>query len=70
MRTTFGEMHLFNEASQKHDTIFILSGKEWGVGKTETERERERGGVWVEKGCALGHKLGRCPSIYEVLEKG
>jgi hypothetical protein len=42
VRTTFGEMHLFNEASQKHDTIFILNGIEWGVGKTERERERER----------------------------
>jgi hypothetical protein len=35
-------MHLFNDASQKHDTIFILNGKEWGVGKTDRERERER----------------------------
>jgi hypothetical protein len=68
VRTTFGEMHLFNEASQKHDTIFILNRKEWGVCKTETERER--GGVWVEKGCALGHKLGHWPSSYEGLEKG
>ncbi len=42
MRTTFGEMRLFNDASQKHDTSCILNGKEWGVGKTERERERER----------------------------
>ncbi len=42
MRATFCEMHLFNDASQKHDTSFILNGKEWGVSKTERERERER----------------------------
>ncbi len=36
-------MLLFNDASQKHDTSFILNGKEWGVGKTQKrERERER----------------------------
>ncbi len=45
--------------SQKHDTSFILNGKESGVGKKERERERERVrcGVWVEKGCGVGHKL-------------
>jgi hypothetical protein len=42
MRATFCEMHLFNDASRKHDTSFILNGKEWGVSKTERERERER----------------------------
>ncbi len=41
MRTTFSEMRLLNDASQKHDTSFILNGKEWGVGKTERERERD-----------------------------
>jgi hypothetical protein len=56
----------------KHDTSLILNGKEWGVGKKEIEGERERGrgGVWVEKGCGMGHKLDRWPSIYEGLEKG
>ncbi len=38
MRTTFCEMHLFIDASQKHDTSFVLNGKEWGVGQTEGER--------------------------------
>jgi hypothetical protein len=42
MRTTFSEMRLLNDASQKHDTSFILNGKEWGVGKAEGERERKR----------------------------
>jgi hypothetical protein len=35
-------MRLFNDASQKHDTSFILNGKEWGAGQTDGERERER----------------------------
>ncbi len=38
-------MHLCNVASQKHDTSFILNGKEWGVGSRqdgEKERKRER----------------------------
>jgi hypothetical protein len=39
MRTTFFEMHLFNDISQKQDTYFILNGKEWGVSKTEKEKE-------------------------------
>jgi hypothetical protein len=43
MRTTFGEMRLFNDASQKHDTTFILNGKKWGAGKTGREREKENG---------------------------
>jgi hypothetical protein len=35
----------------KQRTSFICNGKEWGVGKSEGEREREivRGGVWVER---------------------
>jgi hypothetical protein len=41
MRITFSDMHLFNAAPQKHDTTFILNGKEWGVGKTQRERERK-----------------------------
>ncbi len=44
MRTTFCEMHLFNDTSQKHDTSFILNGKEWGKSKTEGERGGERTG--------------------------
>jgi hypothetical protein len=58
MRTTFGEMHLFNGASQKHDTTFIMNGKEWGSGKTDRQRERERvRGSGVEKGCSMDPKL-------------
>jgi hypothetical protein len=41
MRTTFFEICLFNDASQKHYTSFILNGKEWGVGKTEGEGEKK-----------------------------
>jgi hypothetical protein len=71
MRTTFSEMRLLNDASQKHDTSFILNGKEWGVGKTEGEREREkRYGVLMKKGCGVGHKLDRWSSIYEGLDMG
>jgi hypothetical protein len=44
MRATFCEICLFNDASQEHDTSFILNGKEWGVG--QTEREIERGWGW------------------------
>jgi hypothetical protein len=73
MRTMFFEMHLLNDASQMHDTSFIQNGKEWGEGKTERERERvksERPGVWLRKGCGMGHKLDRWSSIYEGLKKG
>jgi hypothetical protein len=42
MRTTFCEICLFDDASQKHNTSFILNGEEWGVGQTEREGERER----------------------------
>ncbi len=42
MRTTFDEIHLFNDASQKHYISFIRNGKAWGVGKTETETEKEK----------------------------
>jgi hypothetical protein len=47
-------------------TSFIFNGKEWGVGKLEGEREieRERGGVWVEKSCGMGHKLGHGTSYF------
>jgi hypothetical protein len=41
MSTTLCEMRLFNDASQKHDTSFILNGKESGKCKPERERERE-----------------------------
>ncbi len=61
MRTTFFEICLFNDVSQKHYTSFILNGKEWGVGKTEGEREKKivRFRVCEEKGCGMGHKT--CP---------
>jgi hypothetical protein len=75
MRATFCDMHLFNDASRKHDTYFILNRKEWGVSKAERERKREnekrvKDRVWVRKSCGVGHKLGRWPSIYEGLVKG
>jgi hypothetical protein len=65
MRTTFSDMHLLTSAPQKHDATFILNGKEWGVGKTERERERVRGRVWVERVAAwfinliMGHVFMR-----------
>ena len=50
----------------------MCNGMEWGVGNSEGERERERVrcGVWVEKGCSVGHKLDHWSSIYEGLETG
>jgi hypothetical protein len=48
MRTTFCEIRLFNDTSQKHDTSFILIGEEWGGGKLEGVRENGKsvgGGV-------------------------
>ncbi len=66
MRAKFDEMHLSNYASQKHDTSFILNGKEWGVSKSD----REKGGVWVRMGCGVDHKLNSWPNIYDDLEKG
>ncbi len=68
MRTTFSDMHLFTSAPQKHDTTFILNGKKWGVGKTERERERVRGRVWVER--VAVHKLDHGSCIYEGLQTG
>jgi hypothetical protein len=54
----------------KHDTSFILNGKEWRVASTERERKRVRGRVLVRKGCGVGYKLGHWPCIYGDLEKG
>jgi hypothetical protein len=70
MRTKFSEMRLFNDDSQRQDTSFILNGKEWGVSGTEREgeRERERCGALVKKGCGMGHKLDCWSSIYEYLD--
>ncbi len=42
MRTTFFEMHLFNDTSFMNSQSFIWNGKECGEGKRERERERER----------------------------
>jgi hypothetical protein len=54
MRTTFDEIHLFNDVSQKHDSSFILNGRSGeSARQKERERERERGGVWVEKGWSV-----------------
>jgi hypothetical protein len=51
MRTMFFEKRLLNDAFQKHDTSFILNGKQWGEGKLERERKRERKEIeWVECG--------------------
>ncbi len=37
MRTELFQICLLNDASQKPDTSFILSRKEWGVDQTERE---------------------------------
>ena len=73
MRTTFSEMHLFNDTRFEQETSFICNRKEQGVGKREGERERKRkseiqsaGG----KGCSVCHKLDCWSSIYEGQETG
>jgi hypothetical protein len=69
MRTTFSEMHLSNDDSWRHNTSFIFNRKEWGVGRVgERERERQRCGALLEKGCGMGHKLDSWSCIYEGLE--
>jgi hypothetical protein len=50
MRTTFCEMHLFKDVSQKHETSFILNRKEWGNSKTEREQEKSERWSVVEEG--------------------
>ncbi len=40
-------MHLFNDSFSKHETSFTLNRKEWGISKTERERERMR--EWMER---------------------
>jgi hypothetical protein len=42
MRTTFIEMRLFNDDSQRQNTSFILNGKEWGVSRIERKRNKEK----------------------------
>jgi hypothetical protein len=42
MRTTFFEMHLFNDTSFMNSQSFIWNGKEWCEGKREREKEKER----------------------------
>jgi hypothetical protein len=66
-------MRFFNDDLPKHETSFIFNGNEWGVIKTESEREKERrvrGRAWVKKGCAVGPKLGHWQSTYEGLKIG
>ncbi len=56
----------------KHDTTFILNGKE-GVLARWRERDRKRKSErWSVggKGCGMGHKLDCWSSIYEGLEVG
>jgi hypothetical protein len=51
MRTTVFQMRLFNDDLSKQETSFICNGKEWGVGRSEGEREGERVRcrVWLER---------------------
>jgi len=67
MRTTFFEMHLFNDTSFINSQSFIWNGKECGEGKRERERERkrkrDRDRGWHRKDCGMGHKLDHWSSI-------
>jgi len=64
MRTTFGEMHLFSDASQKHDTTFIMNRKECGRWlDRQTERKGERQCGWKRVAAWILNS-----SIYEGLE--
>ncbi len=58
MRTTFAEIHLFNNDFFQHVTSFIFNGKGMGIvdgGERMREKEcaRRRAGG---KGCGMGHK--------------
>jgi hypothetical protein len=64
MRTMFFEMLLLNDASQVDNTSFIWNGKEWGERKTEAERERVKGRVWLGKSCSVGHKLDPIGQVF------
>ncbi len=53
MRTTFGEIRLFNDDLFHHETSFIFTGKDWGIGDGgERMREKEsamwRAAAWDE----------------------
>ena len=56
MRTTFGEIHLFNDATFRMTNYFIQREKEQDRGG-ERKREIVRDAVWLEKGCGVAHKL-------------
>jgi hypothetical protein len=44
MRTTYGEICLFNDDLFQHETAFIFNGKKWGIGSGGgRKKERERG---------------------------
>jgi hypothetical protein len=72
MRTTFSEMHLFNDTFSQTANIFYMQRKGVG-GKQERGRERkkncERRSVGG-KGYGMGHKRDCWSSIYKSLETG
>ncbi len=64
MRNMFSEIHLFDDNFYKQETsLEIINRKEWGVGRSEGERERERlrCGVWVERVtvCVVNLTIGK-----------
>jgi hypothetical protein len=58
MRTTFSEIHIFNDDLFQYETSFIFNRKEWGIGNrgVRTIEKGVRDREWVEKGCSMGHK--------------
>jgi hypothetical protein len=69
MRTTFGEMRLFNYNFFRARDIFYIQQKEVGS-KRERGRERKRKRRMRcigEKGCGVDHKLDCWSSIYKGL---
>ncbi len=62
MRNMFSEIHLFDDNFYKQETsLDIINRKEWGVGRSEGERERVRCGAWVERVtvCVINLTIGQ-----------
>ncbi len=54
MRTTFGEIRLFNDDLFHHERSFIFNRKEWAKEMEEREREKKslRDGEWLKRAAA------------------
>jgi hypothetical protein len=66
MRTTFSEIHLFNDNFSVHDTFLYSTEKGGQRAKQwrDRDRMRERGRVLRQKGYGVGNKLDCWTNIY------